>query len=157
MNAIPDPLDPQPTDFPLTRPWEPGPIGMYKTYGMSQQPDREVKAACQDVGCEHWLDGWQTTVDESTTLGAGQASFIRWQSGRTFREQKTGDGRTVFTFERHQRCFREHKTRPQLFGVRDGDHRGNPSGRRLWHANGRDWVEDFGEHQQRVADQAARG
>jgi hypothetical protein len=41
--------------------------------------------------------------------------------------------------------------------VRDGDFRGNPTGRRRMHASGADWVEDFAEHQAKLADQQQKG
>ncbi|QIP87637.1 hypothetical protein GLX30_30455 [Streptomyces sp. Tu 2975] len=90
-------------------------------------------------------------------LGRDQAAYIRHKAGRTFREQRRGDGLTVFRFEAHQRCFAEHKTRPELYAVRDGDWRGNPTGRARQHQRPIDWVEDFGEHQQRIADQQQKG
>jgi len=132
-------------------------VGAYQTYSITSPHDRLVPAACEQVGCEQWYYGWQSTVDESTELGRSQAQYIRHQSGRTFREQRTGAGMTVFTFEARQRCFANHQTRPELYVVRDGDWRGNPTGRRRVHANAADWTEDFGEHQQRIADQIERG
>jgi hypothetical protein len=47
--------------------------------------------------------------------------------------------------------------RPELYLVADGDWRGNPTGRQRTHQNAADWVEDFGEHQLRIADQVERG
>lgn len=134
-----------------------GPVEAYKTYSITSPHDREVKASCELVGCAAWQFGWQSIIDESTTLGRDQAAHIRHRSGRTFKEQRTGAGLTVFTFEPRQRCFADHRTRPELYVVRDGDWRGNPTGRRRQHANAADWVEDFGEHQQRIADQIERG
>lgn len=132
------------------------PVGAYKSYSVKLPPDTWVKSACEDVLCDRWQLGWTTTLDESTADGAILAGLVR-RSGRTFKEQRTGEGVTVFTFEPGQRCFAEHRTRPELHIVRDGDWRGNPTGRRRVHATAADWVEDFGEHQQRVADQTERG
>lgn len=163
------------TGQPMNRPWDAGDAGLWRTYVLDQKTDRMVRTACEQVQCDGWLHGWTSTFDERLNCGAEpdklcawraagglpcgrcQAAYVRNRSGRTFTEQRAGDGLTVFTFDRHQRCFAEHKTRPQLFGIRDGDHRVPRGGRRLLHANGRDWVEDFGLHQQRVADQAQRG
>ncbi|MDT0377227.1 hypothetical protein RM572_00355 [Streptomyces sp. DSM 42041] len=133
------------------------PTKAYKTYRIAQAPDRLVRAACEQVGCAAWRYGWETTVDEATPLGAEQAAYIRRQSGRTFRELRTGTGLTVFRFEPGQRCFADHKTRPQRFVVRGGDWRGNPTGQRRLHQNGADWVEDFGENQQAVREAQQRG
>lgn len=131
--------------------------GAYQTYSIDQPPDTLVRAACEQAGCVAWARGWQSTIDESTPLGAKQAAYIRTQSGRTFREQRTAAGLTVFVFEARQRCFTDHKTRPQLFAVRDGDWRGNPTGRVRQHQRPADWVEDFGEHQLRLIDQQQEG
>ena len=133
------------------------PAGAYKTYSLVSPPDRTVVAACELVGCEAWMHGWETAVDEGTDLGRAQADYIRTQSGRTFKEQRTETGLTVFLFEARQRCFAEHKTRPERYSVRLGDWRPDGRGPVRPHVNARDWVEDFGEHQQRVADDQKRG
>jgi hypothetical protein len=132
-------------------------VGAYQTYSITSPHDRKIKAACEEVGCGAWLSGWESTIDESTELGRKQGAYIRQQSGRTFREQRTAAGLTVFRFDSHQRCFADHQTRPEVYAVRDGDWRGNPTGRRRVHQNAADWTEDFGEHQQRIADQHERG
>lgn len=133
------------------------PVGAYQTYRIRRQPDRWQRAACESVDCAAWRNGWETTVDERTDLGMSQAAYIRQKSGRTFRELRTGDGLTVFRFESGQRCFAEHRTRPELYVVRAGDWRGNPTGWARRHERAADWVEDFGEHQQLIADQQQRG
>lgn len=132
------------------------PPAAYQTYSIAQPADTTVRAACEQVGCPQWAHGWDTVIDERTELGQSQAAFIRQQSGRTFRELRDGV-LTVFRFEARQRCFAEHQTRPQLFAVRDGDWRGNPTGRARQHTRASDWVEDFGEHQLRLVDQQQKG
>lgn len=132
-------------------------VAAYQTYSIQTPPDTLIKAACEEVGCEQWRLGWESTIDEATELGQRQAAYIRHRSGRTFRELKAPTGLTVFRFEPHQRCFREHQTRPELYAVRDGDWRGNPTGRVRQHTRAADWVEDFGEHQQQIADQHEKG
>jgi len=129
----------------------------YRTFRIASPHDRMVVAACRDAGCDHWLHGWQTLADERTDLGQMQAAWIRQHSGRTFREQRTGGGLTVFTFEPFQRCFRDHETRPERFITRGGDWRGNPTGEYRQHVRPADWLEDFGQHQQRLVDQLERG
>lgn len=132
------------------------PASAMQTYAIVSPRDTTVVAACEQVGCAAWRYGWDTQVDESAELGQRQAAYIRTQSHRTFREMRDG-ALTVFRFEPHQRCFAEHRTRPEVYGVRDGDWRGNPTGRRRMHATAADWLEDFGEHQALIADQVARG
>lgn len=133
------------------------PAGAYQTYSITAPRDVTVVAACEQVGCEAWTRGWDSVIDESTDLGQQQAAYIRTRSGRSFREQKRGDGLTVFRFEAHQRCFAEHRTRPEIYLVRDGDHRGNPTGRQRQHTRPADWVEDMAENQGRLIDLQKKG
>lgn len=142
---------------PMTRIEPAAPAQAYQTYQVMSPHDRTVRSACEEVGCEAWRHGWDTAVDERTELGARQAHYIRHKSGRTFRELRRGD-LTVFRFDSRQRCFADHQTRPEIYLVKGGDWRGNPADiqpRR--HTRASDWVEDFGEHQQRLADQREKG
>jgi hypothetical protein len=47
--------------------------------------------------------------------------------------------------------------RQPLLIVRDGDWRGNPTGRRRLHTKPEHWVEDFKEHQGKINDAIERG
>lgn len=141
---------------PLNRITPAAPPTAFQTYRIISPPDRFVRSACEEVGCSAWLYGWETRVDERTDLGRAQAAYIRQQSGRTFRELATAEGLTVFRFEPKQRCFAEHRTRPEVFLVRGGDWR-RDFGVLRQHKRGADWVEDFAEHQDRLADQQRKG
>ncbi|MEU0465017.1 hypothetical protein ABZ215_13520 [Amycolatopsis sp. NPDC006131] len=134
-----------------------GTVRDYQTYAIASPRDTQVKAACEEVGCANFRHGWRTIVDEATDLGKRQADYIRNQSRRTFREERNAAGLTVFTFESGQRCFADHRTRPEVYLVRDGDWRGNPTGHVRRHTRPADWVEDFGEHQQRVVELINKG
>ncbi|MEV7140767.1 hypothetical protein [Streptomyces tauricus] len=118
-----------------------GPADAYQTFALRTRSDRQIKAVCEQVNCPAWRGGWESVIDERTDLGRGQAAYIRQTSGRTFREQPRADGMTVFRFDSGQRCFAEHRTRPELYLVRDGDWRGNPTGRVRRHDSAQDWVE----------------
>ena len=131
------------------------PVEAFKTYQIASPADRMVKAACEQVDCDAWRDGWETAVDEATDLGRRQAAYIREMSGRTFREMRSAAGLTVFRFEPGQRCFREHHTRGEWFFERGGDWRGATS-ERIQHSPA-GWVNSFGEHQERLAGQIERG
>lgn len=133
-----------------------GPAGAYNTFSISQPSDRGVREACEDAGCLAWRRGWEMQIDERTTLGAGQASYIRWQSGRTFKESRTAAGLSVFRFPPGQRCFQEHRTFPQFFRVRRGDWREN-LGLVREHTRADDWVEHMQENLDSVRDDQARG
>lgn len=142
------------------QPWRPAPAGDvtdYITYSIRAGRDTAVVAACKDAGCQNWAHGWETTVDETTDLGRAQAAYIRHKSGRAFTEQRSAAGLTVFRFEAFQRCFAEHRTRPDTFWVRDGDFRGNPTQRVMQHVRAADWVEDFQEHEGSLADLREKG
>ncbi len=131
--------------------------GAYQTYSITSPRDTTLRAACEQVDCVAWRHGWQSAIDEATELGRTQAAYIRTQSRRTFREQRTSEGLTVFVFEPGQRCFADHRTRPEIYLVRDGDWRENPTGRSRQHQRAADWVEDFGEHQLRLVEQQKKG
>lgn len=83
--------------------------------------DRLIPAACEQVGCLKWRKGWTATYDEATPEGARAAALVRsGRHGRTFRElARTGGTLVAFRFDAHQRCFAEHKTRPELFVVQN--------------------------------------
>lgn len=140
-----------------TRPEPPLPAHAMLTYAIRSPSDQRILAACHQVGCEYWRDGWDSIVDERTANGQIQAAAIRFKSRRTFRELRTADGLTIFRFEAGQRCFRDHYTLPEIYLKRGGDHRGNPTGLRRRHKTAADWVEDFAEHQDLLAQGAQRG
>jgi hypothetical protein len=133
------------------------PVSQYQTYSITAPTDSTIVAACEQVACPAWANGWDSVIDERTELGQQQAAYIRGQSRRTFREMKTDAGLTVFRFEAHQRCFEEHRTRPEIYLVRDGDWRGNPTGRQRQHTRPADWVEDMTENQGRIVDLQQKG
>lgn len=139
-----------------------GPAEAYKTYHLAAPIQTHYRpATCGEVDCQQQANGWRTPVDESTDLGQRQAHYIRAEAGRRFTEERNEAGLTVFTFAAGQACFAQHQTsldREPVFFVADGDWRGNPYGTRPYrHANAADWIEDFGGHQQDLADRIERG
>jgi len=133
------------------------PAQAYRSFVIHSPRDVTVRTACEDAGCLAWRHGWESVIDERTPLGRDQAAFIRTRSGRTFRETRTEAGLTVFRFEPFQRCFKDHRTRPERYLVRGGDYRGNPRGERRVHQRPADWVEDCGTHLDRLAEARKRG
>lgn len=140
------------------------PAGAMKTYGILAPASTHFRVAtCAEIDCPPHLYGWTTTVDERTELGQSQAHYIRKQSGRRFTETRNALGLTEFTFEAGQKCFKagDHQARlerPEIFVVRDGDHRGNPRGTATRkHASAADWQDDFAHHQQTLADKFQEG
>lgn len=139
------------------------PVGAFQSYEIRSPAATHWRAAsCAEIDCPHHLSGWQTTVDERTELGAKQAYYIRKLSGLGFLEVRREDGLTRFEFEAGQRCFSSgddtHRVqvRPENYLVRGGDWRGN-LGLIRRHSGARDWVDDFGEHQQNIADRIEKG
>ena len=139
----------------LFRPDPVGPVHAYKSYEIVSPLSTHYRdGTCDEAGCLAQRHGWRTVVDESTELGQRQAHYIRTQSGRRFTEERTAAGLTDFTFEPGQRCFASHKVpleRPELYVVRAGDHRGNPTGEVRKHSGPDSWVDDFATHQERIA------
>jgi len=138
-----------------------GPVTAYKSY--------EIKAplathwsvtTCADVDCEAYLTGWESHIDEATSLGQRQAHYIRRESKRKFTEERTAAGLTVFKFEAGQKCFAEHKARnmrPERYVERGGDHRGNPRREHRVHTRADDWVDSFQTNQDRLRTLQERG
>lgn len=132
------------------------PASAYKTYSIRSPRDTLIRTACEQAGCPKWRDGWETILDEADPVHAEAAGWIRTAAKRTFTERRSG-ALTVFRFESGQRCFEDHQTRPERYFVRGGDWRGNPRGDVRQHVRPADWQEDFGEHQQGLADQIGKG
>lgn len=141
---------------PLNRIDPAGPAQAYKTYAIASPISTHYRpGSCDEAGCLAHRHGWQTAVDEATDLGQQQAHYIRKVAGRRFTERRTEVGLTAFTFEAGQECFTRHHVpleRPEFYVVRGGDWRGDPAGRQPQLHSGPDaWVNDFGEHQDRIA------
>lgn len=133
----------------------------YQTYQVIAPRDTHWRiATCEEVGCQHGENGWKTVIDETSNLGQMQAHYIRRQSGRKFTEERGQDGMTTFSFASGQPCFKQHKTkidRQEIFLVRGGDSRGNPTGFRRTHTRPEDWVDDLQENQDRIRSAIERG
>ena len=119
-------------------------------------------ATCEEVGCVQYLNGWASLIDETSELGQRQAHYIRHDRTRRHTEERTPDGLTRFTFEAGQKCYgasshRRRLDRVERYAVRGGDWRGNPRGEFREHVRPEDWVEDFGEHQDRLKTVIERG
>lgn len=139
-----------------------GPM-LYKTYAILSPLDTHYRVArCAEVDCEALARGWQSMIDESTDLGQKQAHYIRRLSRRQFTEHRNEHGITIFTFGPGQQCFGVHHQpleRPARYLVRNGDWRINSrrDGVPVREMNCDDWVDDFANHQQMVADRVERG
>ncbi len=134
------------------------PLTAYKTYAVKVPRATHTRpATCEEYGCLARQRGWTTKVDVSTDIGRRQAGYIERGSGRKWK--RTDDGTLLtYAFEPGQECFASHRvqTRPGLYVIRDGDHRGNPTGRKVTLGE-RAWLDDFGEHQEKLAAEQERG
>jgi hypothetical protein len=135
------------------------PVEAYKTYRISSPLATHWRSAtCAEVACPAYENGWRVRVEglSPELLHAAKTS------GRRYSEQHIAEGETWLVFEPGQQCFQvsQHRTpvgRPELYLVRGGDWRGNPTGELREHAHAQDWIEDFGEHQDNLADQMRKG
>ena len=128
----------------------------FKTYRVFAPPSHYRRATCAEVDCDGYLHGWTALVEvnDGATLHAYRTS------GRPHTE--TTDGLVVtFDFEAGVGCRTpsQHRVQvlPEIYVVRGGDWRGNPTGMRRQHRRPEHWVEDFGEHQQALLDEMKRG
>lgn len=137
------------------------PVQAMKTYQVSAPlATHWRKATCEEVQCAGYVKGWKTLIDTRTVQGQAQANYIRVASGRRFTEEANIAGGVTFHFAVGQSCFRsgDHKVpleRPALYVVRSGDWRGGRVERH--HATPDDWVDDFANHQLKLAETLERG
>lgn len=133
-------------------------VTAYKTYAVrAPKSTHTVARTCEQVNCEAWRLGWKTALDVADATQRGLARWIVDESGRAYTWEQIGTAIT-FSFPPGQQCFAEHReqVRPGIYVVRDGDYRGNPTGWKV-KLHERAWVDDFGEHQERLADEQRKG
>jgi hypothetical protein len=142
----------------VRRPRLVAPPSAYKSYGvklpMSGPDDRP--ATCAEVDCGPYLNGWKTPL---AVLTGDTWSWLKAQGYRWTVERLT-DTTGYAVFPPGQSCFKasEHR-RPiadPVYTVTRGA-QGQWAGPPRVHKRAADWVEDFGEHQQRLADRINRG
>lgn len=154
---------------PLSRPTPRMDPGRYKTYAVVSPLSSHFRpATCAEVDCPHWLHGWGVRITEippEDQAAVREATYTL--NGKQYRysyvEQEMEPGKPWLLFKPGQPCFkaRWHRKRIEkepLFLIRGGDHRttapGSDSGREL---SAQSWVDDFGEHTQRLADEIEKG
>jgi hypothetical protein len=132
------------------------PVAAMKTYAISAPLSTHFHpVTCEEAGCEAYLHGWVSYIDESAELGQRQAHYIRRECGLKFTEERNASGVTEFTFEAGQVCFQSDRhqrrtDRPEKYVVRGGDFRGNPTRERRVHSGPDPWLDDFATHQDRL-------
>lgn len=143
---------------PLNRIVPKAPARAFKTYGMHITEREPV--SCEAVDCPHWMNGYGIVVlPDSPDIGLIEAACRGEVDGRQRRHdapQRQPDGFIRYWFPPGQPCFKASTHSIPVaarYTLRDGDWRGNPSGRIVTTGDARTWIDDFGEHQQRVVDQ----
>ncbi len=132
------------------------PPGAYKTYGFVSPLSTHYRpASCEEVGCLAFRQGWVTRVPAGSDLEA----TVR-RSGRRIAREGREPGHVLFTFAPGTKCFAASKhrislDRPPVFYQRGGDWRQRIGD--VQKMNGRDWLDDFANHQQRLADRKQEG
>lgn len=143
----------------MERPWEPqaSPYA-YETFQVRAPLATHWRpATCQEIDCEQYRNGWAVHVEQ---VGPELAHAAR-TSGRRFDEHRIGEGQTYLVFEPGQQCFEStthtvRLEREELYVLRGGDWRGNPSGQRH-DLSPTSWTDAFGANQESLADEARRG
>lgn len=141
----------------------------YKSYVISRplathwreftREDIRTGKACEAVNCDHYLHGWAVRIEGLPP----DLLHMALNSGRKFTIVALAAGESWIHFEPGQWCFKAGTHRvpneePALYIVRDGDQRGNPRGTKArQHLRPALWVEDFAEHQDKLADAQQRG
>lgn len=134
-------------------------VDAYKSYTIAAPLATHWRpATCEEIRCEQQANGWQIRKEHLDE----QMLHIATHAGRRYREIQVREGETYLVYDAGQKCFKasEHRLpleRPELYLVRSGDWRGNPSGEVLQHSSAATWTEDFGEHQERLADRMKQG
>jgi len=128
---------------------QPLPNRYMQTYGIRQHQWR--KAKCEEVDCKNFQLGWSVTVDLATDLGQAQAHYIKFDSGRKYRVERTSETVATLIFEAGQQCFTEHKLPagdPNYIIKRNG-------GSQVLRAE--NWLDDFENNQANLARIVERG
>ncbi len=133
-------------------------VTAYKTYAVSMPAQTHTRVVdCETYGCAAHHQGWKTVLDLTQAAHRDAATWIVNDSLRHHTMERA-ENIVTFLFPPGQACFAEHRVaiRPANYLVRDGDWRGNPTGRKV--AMGQQqWVDDFGEHQEKLAEAQKRG
>ena len=139
------------------------PVSAYRTYGLSMPLKTHWRrATCAEVSCLQYLNGWVSTFDLSTDLGAKQYHFCsREDRDRSFTEERTALNLVRLSYPAGTPCFRrgQHQVpleRPARLIVAHGDWRGFLGAPRV-HARAQDWVEDFSLHADKINTAIGRG
>lgn len=133
-------------------------VGAYQTFEIASPIATHTRpASCREVDCEQYTKGWTTKVFPDSD----EEGWLR-QSGRKWSTvTKAEDGFNIYLFPPGQPCFRAstHRVsleRPEIYRVWPGDWRAR-IGEAYVHTRAANWVDQFAEHQNKLADIFGRG
>lgn len=133
---------------------------LYAKFSVSQPGTTHFRTAtCAEVECDAHRFGWVTAVPDGAV--ADQVRAIARQTGRFCTEHRVAEDQVEFTFPAGQEGFKggehDHKVsldRPAFFRRRQID---GGSVRSIKYPSAEDWRDDFGENQEKLADEQKRG
>jgi hypothetical protein len=129
------------------------PAEAYTTYQLIAPQSDGLPATCAAVECEHWRNGWSTTVPK---LSAAADYIRRGAGGRRFTEKPSDQiGYARFVFPPGQSCFESGSHRTPLAVIRGGDWRARTS--ETMRVGLPEWVERFALNQQKIKDTHDKG
>lgn len=139
------------------------PVESMISYELHQPFETHYRVAdCKEVDCPNFHNGWQLgydLTDERKVEAANLLAGIARERGMVFSHQVLGTVVT-FTFQPGQNCFETHRIpleRDPFAIKRGGDWRGNPRGDSYIHSNVVNWVDDFENHQDKLATRLEQG
>ena len=141
----------------------------YKTYQMDMPLDSHWRwVSCEMYECDPFMKGFVLKCDISTELGKRQAYFALHDTTRSCTMERVSPIMVHFHYKPGNKCFHNipgdelrHKLpigRPPFYLVSGGDWRGNPRGTTtMTHRRPEDWIDDFANHQDKLATVFQRG
>jgi len=138
----------------------------YKSYSLRQPRNTHFRpATCEEFECDEFMFGFVLTMDLSTDLGQRQLDYVKRDKSRRCHLQRLSLNIMKAVYGPGNDCFEPKRSthkilvgRPPVLLVAEGDWRGNP--RRTptrVHRRVEDWVDDFANHQQALADAVQKG
>ncbi len=129
-----------------------------QTFYSTVKPNETRVMTCREYECDPYVEGFKVIAP---TIGP-QADYIRASELRHFTETVEEAGISSFHFEAGQECFAEHRVAvlpPRLLHFNQRGGAQPPSRREI--AEGKpwrppDWLENFGETSERIAELRAR-
>ncbi len=123
------------------------------------------QATCEEFECDAFVHGSVVTADLSTDLGQRQYEYLKHDRTRRCSMQQVSQYIVKFVYGPGNDCFEPVRSthrvpfgRPPFYLVAEGDFRGNPRGTPVRvHRCVEDWVDDWANHTDKLANLRQRG